>query len=116
MAIDARRRRLLVGPFPEDHEKIKATIEQMDRPGDGGDAPVLRSYSLKSADAATALGVLQNLFASLPDRRLSADYKNDVIVAFARPKEHETIQASLDELQKKESGRTSKVYHLQHAD
>ncbi len=116
MAIDSRTRSLVVSALPEDHEKIKGTLEQMDKPGDGKDAPVLHSYPLKSTDASTALSTLQNLFTNMPEVRLSADYRNDVIVAFAPPKNHESIQATLDELQKKDSGRTSQVYPLVHAD
>lgn len=116
IAVDSRTRSLVVSALPEDHEKIKATIDLMDKPGDASEAAVLKSYPLKSTDAATALGVLGTLFNNVQDVRLSADYKNDVIVAFARPKDHETIQASLDEMQKKESGRMSQVYRFQNAD
>jgi len=116
MAVDARNRSLVASALPEDHEKIKATIEQMDRPADDGDAPALRSYALKSADASTVLNMLQNLFAGSSETRLAAETRNDTIVALARPKEHEMIRSAIAELEKNQSGRTPRVYRFKNAD
>ncbi len=51
------------------------------------------------ADPSEALAVLQTLLAGSPDVRLSLDAKTNKIIALARPSEHRTIQATLDQLE-----------------
>src|SRR5690606_15350497 len=96
--------------------KIRKTVEELEGGGPKGSARVLRSYPLNSADPVNVLTVLQTMFAQNPyDVRLSADYRTDTIVAFARPEAQLTIQKSIEELDGKSGARRTESYPLRHA-
>jgi type II secretory pathway component GspD/PulD (secretin) len=62
-------------------------------------APQIQVYPVSNADPATVLAVLQTLLAGQPDCRLTLDPKSNSIVAQARVEQHQTIQATLAEMQ-----------------
>ncbi len=61
--------------------------------------PQLMTHSIRTADSAEALAVMQTLLAGLPDVRMSLDPKTNKIIALARPSEHKTIQETIRQLE-----------------
>ena len=62
--------------------------------------PQLEVYEVYPADPESALKVLQTLLAGVPGVRLTTDPKTGSLVALARPAEHATIRATLDQMQR----------------
>ncbi|MEX2286627.1 MAG: secretin N-terminal domain-containing protein [Planctomycetaceae bacterium] len=116
MAVDTRNRSLVVSASAAEHKKIAETVAQMDKVDAEGQAPLLRSYPMNAADSYVAVGVLQTLFATSPEVRVSLDAKNDTIVALASAAQHETIKKSIEEMERQGQGRTSHVYRLRNGD
>jgi type II secretory pathway component GspD/PulD (secretin) len=59
----------------------------------------LEVYPVYGADPDTVLSVMQTLLAGLPQVRLDKDEKTGNLIALARPNDHATIRATLDQLQ-----------------
>jgi len=119
IAMDTVNRSLVVSALPEDHEKIKATIEEMEREDAGGQAPLLQVHRVTSADPANLLTVLQSLFRRNPLVQLSLDQNNDSIIAYASPLEHEKIEELIREVEKGkllDSTATLELYSLKDVD
>jgi type II secretory pathway component GspD/PulD (secretin) len=64
------------------------------------EAPQLEVYSVTGADSDSVLQVLQTLMANSPDVRLAKDPKTGSLIALARPAQHATIKATIDQLQR----------------
>ena len=87
-------------------ERVRELVTQLDA-GGGGDVlpgaaieqPQLIIYTVKLADPATVLQVLQTLMAGNVDMRLTHDAKTGNIIALAKPSQHATIRATIDELE-----------------
>ncbi len=114
--LDNRNRSLVVSGTPEEHAIVKATVAKMDSDTNDNNGVVMRAYEIKSAEPGNLLSMLQTNFALQPDIRLSADYKNDTIVALATPAQHERIAAFIAEVDKKGKVRTPEVYRFSAAD
>jgi len=67
------------------------------------ETPQLEVYHVANADPASVLQVMQTLLAGLPDVRLATDPKTGNLVALAKPSEHRTILATLDQMQRDQS-------------
>jgi type II secretory pathway component GspD/PulD (secretin) len=63
-------------------------------------SPQLEVYSLTQADPGAVKDALDNLLGDDPNVRISADDDNGFIVAIARPSQHATIRATIDQMQK----------------
>lgn len=63
------------------------------------ETPQLEVYPIDTADPESVLQVMQTLLAGSPDVRLALDPKTGNLVAMARPSEHATIRATLDQMQ-----------------
>lgn len=100
IALDTATHSLVATAEPEDHAKIKAAIDEMDRRDAGGQAPRLQVHRATTADPAHLLVVLRGLFRGRQDVQLSLDEQNDAIVAVASPAQHETIRNLIDQLEK----------------
>jgi len=100
IALDTATHSLVATAEPEDHAKIKAAIDEMDRRDAGGQAPRLQVHRVTTADPAHLLVVLRGLFRGRQDVQLSLDEQNDAIVAVASPAQHETIRNLIDQLEK----------------
>ncbi|HOA52979.1 MAG TPA: secretin N-terminal domain-containing protein, partial [Thermogutta sp.] len=103
-AIDPSASRLLVSGSPEMLDRFSQLLQALDPSAtDGGSAlestPQLEVYPITSADPQMVLQVLQTLLAGLPDVRLAIDPKTGALVAWARPAQHATIRATLQQLQ-----------------
>jgi type II secretory pathway component GspD/PulD (secretin) len=120
MAVDGLGTKILATGTPEKIKRLKEIIEVVDVPagvvGDGGviETPQLEVYSITAADPASVLQVMQTLMAGLPDVRLAIDPKSGHLVALARPSQHATIRATLDQMQR--DGRKIEVIRLRSVD
>ncbi len=107
IAVDPLGTRLLVTGNEETLTKLVDVLNIIDVPADftsieGGpiEMPQLEVYSVTEADPTTVLQVMQTLMSGLPDVRLASDPIKGNLVALARPTEHKTIKATLDQMQK----------------
>ncbi len=100
IALDTGANSLVVSATPEDHARIKATIDEMEKQGSGEGAPRLQVHRLKSADPTNLLTVLQGLYRAQAGVQLSLDSNNDAIVAVASPAQHDTIRKLIEQLEK----------------
>jgi type II secretory pathway component GspD/PulD (secretin) len=98
--------RLIVSGKAKMVEMVRELVGKLD-PADGAVAgagtpaeqPQLIIYTVKLADPATVLQVLQTLLTGNPDVRLTHDAKTGNIIALAKPAQHATIRATIDELE-----------------
>lgn len=95
MVTDRRARVLVATATAEQHETIKSIVGQMNGETTAEDRPVPQNYRLNQADGLTVLEVLENLFSTADDVRLSLDEVNQTIVAVARPLQQEMIRKTL---------------------
>ncbi len=107
LAVDTLGNRLLATGRPEKLGRLQEVVEMVDvpLPGEPGEglalqAPQLEVYSVSAADPEAVLAVMQTLLAGLPDVRLALDPKTGNLVAHARPSEHATIRATLEQMQR----------------
>lgn len=122
VAIDELGQRLLVTGKAERIERVQEIVTLLDLPPKNAaatpaaamEAPQLEVYTITQADPASALKVLQTLLSGLPDVRLDIDSKTGNLVALARPSEHATIKATLEQMQK--DGRQVDVVKLRRVD
>ncbi|MBX7165140.1 MAG: hypothetical protein K1X74_02210 [Pirellulales bacterium] len=99
MAVDLRNRQLAVSATSEEHEEIATAISELDREGAVREERTVRVYELHEGDPASLLTVLQQMFATAPEVRLSLDGKSHKIIAWAFPGQHEEIRRTLDQLE-----------------
>jgi type II secretory pathway component GspD/PulD (secretin) len=101
--------------------RVEEVLKTLDVPK-AGDAPLgrveetpqLEVYSITTAEPQAVLAVMQTLLAGLPDVRLALDAKTGNLIALARPAEHATIRATLDQLQR--DARHVEVFRLRVVD
>ena len=99
IAYDTRSGSLVATALPEDHEKIRQTIEEMNR--DAVEmAPRLQVHQITSADPARVLQILTDLFRGEYNVQLSLDEANDSLIAYASPIQHEKIVELIAEIEK----------------
>ena len=109
---DAASRILLATASEADHEKIKATVDQMNGGADG--ELETRVYPLIEGDPAAAVQALSRL---LPNVTFAADANGRTFLATASAKDHEKIKSAADQLDRSESSRAQmKTYVVQRAD
>lgn len=98
LVTDARDSILVATATPDQHSTIASVAEQMTGSFRGDASPVPKSWRLNQADGNTMLEVLDNLFTTADNVKLSLDQRNKTIVAVARPDQHDLIQQLLAEL------------------
>lgn len=106
-ATDPAGLRLLAAGRPERLAQVARMLETIDRPAFGQQpgagpqaAPQIEVYSVAPADPESALKVMQTLLAESPGARLALDPRTNNLVALARPSEHATIRATLEQMQR----------------
>lgn len=86
---------IAVWATPEEHDAIRAAIDEIaTKAGDANAAKVV-VYSLKSALAANLVSAVQT---AVPDARVGMGSGPRKLVVFARPADHETIKKTIDSL------------------
>ena len=119
IALDTSNRSLVVSATPEDHKKIKATIDQMEAGDEKGREQRLEVHPCKAIDPAEMVTVLQGVFRLRPDVQLSVDKRNDAVVALAGPAQHERIRSLISQAEKAaaaDPGVRLQVYPLKDSD
>lgn len=122
IAVDALGTRLFVTGEADKVRRVEEILKLVDVPDQlddtGGaksvEAPQLEVYSISSAEPESVLKVLQTLLAGLPDVRLDVDPKSGNLVALARPTQHATIRATIDQMQ--QDARQIEVIQLRFVD
>ncbi len=118
IAFDYRSNSIVATAMPEDHEKIRQTIEEMNRDALAM-APRLQVHQITSADPARVLSVLTNLFRGEYTVQLSVDEANDALIAYASPIQHEKIAELIAEIEKGaklDTANRLKLYDLKNVD
>ncbi|NLY00812.1 MAG: hypothetical protein GXY83_32370, partial [Rhodopirellula sp.] len=77
---------------PADHEKIKEALAKLTEQGPPENAPSIVVYPLEEVTASSVLPLLQTV---APQAQLSVGSTPNLLVAYARPADHEVIKASL---------------------
>ncbi len=113
---NAKAGSIAVWATPEEHETIRAAIDEMTSKGTDANAPKVVVYTLKSTSAANVVSALTT---AVPEARLGVSQNSRKLVAWARPADHETIRQALVELDTEEterSGAVLKAYLVTNAD
>ncbi len=116
VAANAADGTIAVWAEPTDHVTIKNAIEEMTATAADSTAPKVVVYSLQEA---TAAGVATALQTAVPQARIGTGQNPRKLVVWARPAEHATIRATLDELDKEEfggQGNVLKAYQIKMAE
>jgi type II secretory pathway component GspD/PulD (secretin) len=100
IAADVTSRTLVAVATPEDHAKIKATVEEMDRNDTGSEAPRLQVYRVISADAGSLVKVLTALYKARPDVSVALDINDNAVVAVAPPSQQDLIHGLVEQADK----------------
>lgn len=104
LAWDSINLQLLVAAPPAKMEQIgkilKALPSIVSPTGSAQTAPQLEVYEVYPSDPDATLKVLQTLLVGAPGARLTTDPKTGNLVALARPSEHATIRATLEQMQR----------------
>lgn len=120
LAVDTTGNKLLVRGRADLVARVGEILNVVDAPGHGeaggavAESPQLEVYSVTSADPQSVLQVMQTLLAGLPDVRLAIDPKTGNLIALARPSQHATIRATLDQMQR--DARQVEVIRLSRVD
>lgn len=119
-AMDPMGMRVLFSGKPDKISKAKEILEAIDvSTGDEQSEAKLEQlqlevYPIAVADPESVLKVMQTLLEGLPGVRLSTDPKTGSLVALARPSDHATIRATIDQMQSEV--RRIEVIYLQRVD
>ena len=119
-AMDPLGMRLLFSGAPDKIAKAREILEAIDvSTGEGETSKTLEAlqlevYPIAVADPESVLKVMQTLLEGLPGVRLSTDPKTGSLVALARPSDHATIRATIEQMQSEV--RRIEVIYLQRVD
>jgi type II secretory pathway component GspD/PulD (secretin) len=105
MVPDPAGDRLIVSGKPDKVARVAEILEMIDSPGRKpidddlpmGD-PQMEVYHVAPADPQLVLAVMSTLMAGMPDVRLAIDEHTSNLYALARPTQHATIRATLNEM------------------
>ena len=118
MAVDPANRSLVVSALPEDQDKVKKTVDEMETTGTGH-APELRAHRISTADPEKLFAMLRVFFRQQPEVQLSLDEENDTIMAEASPKDHDRIRQLIAQVEEGSTGENAAqlaVYPLKDVD
>ncbi len=104
-AVEPGSQKLLITGRPDAVARVQQmliTIDVADAASPGGrldDVLQLEVYPITTADPNSVLQILQTLLSDAPNIRLAIDPKTGNLIAQARPAQHATIRATLEQLQ-----------------
>lgn len=118
LVTDRRDKVLVATATPEQHQTIESVVKQMNGDDESADKPVPKTYRLSQADGGTVVQVLEDLFETVEEVRLSLDEGNQAIVAIARPDQHQLIEQALADMDPKDGAAayTLQVYPVEDLD
>ena len=109
MSSDTANKMLVVTASQEDHDRIQAVLDQADQRGGGGQL-VTKAYTLQLANPSTIVAALTPV---VPNATVSSDPTNKMLIVTASEEDHKTIQAIVDEADRRGEGElTTVVYSL----
>jgi type II secretory pathway component GspD/PulD (secretin) len=119
LAVDPLSGKLLIGGKPERVAQATEIMKAIDVPAPEAAAGTIETaqlevYDVGAADAASVLAVLQTLMANYADVRLTTDPITGKLVALAKPTQHATIRAVLEQMQRE--AQQIEVIRLQFVD
>ncbi|MCL4204504.1 MAG: hypothetical protein KJ000_18620 [Pirellulaceae bacterium] len=98
MAVDRNEQTLVVTALPEDHEKVRATVDAMDGEDAEGQRPTLKVHKVEVGDVASLYRSLILLFRTDATVQLSMDSRNNSLIAVATAAKHERIHEMIQAL------------------
>lgn len=108
---DIYNKMLIVTANEEDHIKIQEVLDQADQRGGG--TLTTRAYTLQTANPSTIMVALRPV---VPDATISSDVTNKMLIVTASEKDHQEIQAIIDEADRRSEGELkTTVYALEFA-
>jgi type II secretory pathway component GspD/PulD (secretin) len=120
LAVDTLGMRLFVAGKANRVRQVADILQAVDVPGPEGagrgveGSLQLEVYEVAPADPQTVLQVVQTLLAGSPGVRLATDAKTGNLIALARPSEHATIRATLEQM--RQQGTRLEVIPLRRLD
>jgi len=118
MSVDTATSSLIATGRDAEHARLAEAIAQLE--GDEADsAPTLKSYAITDSEPQSVLTILEQLFATRPEVRLTLDEGHRRLIAWALPEQHQTIAATLAEIRSsipEASLAQVEVYPLKDAD
>ena len=92
---------VLVSGKPNHVREFEELVQILDVPSQLGplDVPQLEVYPITEADPESVLQVMETLLEGADDLRLATDPKTGSLVALARPRDQQTIRATIEQLQ-----------------
>ncbi len=95
LAVDSRTGGLAAWATPDEQETIRTAIEEMSKKEVTAAKPTTKAYALQHITATAALPVLTS---AVPTAKVSAGADDSQVVAIAQPRDHQMLQAILQEI------------------
>ena len=110
-------KRLTAWARPLDHQKISEILKEIDIEADPALAARAAIHVLEGMSRTHAIYAVRFLQQAVPDANLTLGSDTTQLIAWASPKDHETIKELVKQLieESPDSARTAKVYNLKHA-
>ncbi len=96
-AVDTDNKLLVATASPSEHERIQATVKELDRPN--AEQPSLQAYRIVKANFQSVYEALDDVFRRQYEVRISADPENQTILVQAPPEEHRTIAQLVSQME-----------------
>ena len=112
LTADPKTRSLVALATPQEHERIKAAVENLGKPEPLETAATMMSYMLPTTGAATAARLLST---ALPDAQFGVGSDPRQLIAYARPEEQLVIKTAVEQMESEKSPdekRVMAVYSL----
>jgi type II secretory pathway component GspD/PulD (secretin) len=103
---DSQGKQLIVTATLQDQGKIKAIIDEIDRPASASGTKELRRYPMENVPAATLVTTLQTL---LPRMTFTAEPTTNQILATGTVAEHQSLRDTLDRLTESDAAGAKSV-------
>jgi len=110
-------KRLTAWARPLDHQKIDEILKEIDIEADPALAARAAIYVLEGMSRTHAIYAIRFLQQAVPDANLTLGSDTTQLIAWASPKDHETVKELVKQLieESPDTARTAKVYNLKHA-